>query len=88
MGKRKKERKIAEPIIEAEIEEVVNEESEEGSIKIDSSVLVYQAEDGSLGIQYVGDVGLKDLQLLSTYLVKHTDAKWEQVLRKGGNLDA
>lgn len=53
----------------------VEEETE--TIGIDNSILIYEAEDGSLGIEYVGNVDLKQLTLFNKYLEKHVDKKWD-----------
>lgn len=75
--------KEVEPIIEetefVEEDLKVEETKEEEGQPVDTSLLLYQLEDGSLGMQVIGDVGLKEVTLFQKYLEKYTESMWNNI---------
>lgn len=62
------------------IEETIplGESSPEGE-PVESSLVLYQLKDGSLGMQVIGEIGLKEITLFQKYLEKYSEAMWNSI---------
>lgn len=61
------------------IEETTVEEANQEGEPVESSLVLYQLKDGSLGMQVVGDIGLKEITLFQKYLEKYSEAMWNSI---------